>query len=264
VRAATIVSTSTATLVVPCYDEALRLDVDALERLAAGAGVALILVDDGSTDGTLGRMRTLAARVPDAINVISRPANAGKGETVRVGMLLALDAGAPLVGYFDADLATPPAEIARLVGIAHDRPDLDVVLGSRVGLLGHRIHRSPGRHYLGRVFATASSLVLGLQVYDTQCGAKVFRATPALRAALSEPFRSRWAFDVELLFRLTRRNGAIEPISADAMLEVPLDEWSDVGGSKLGPREAVRAAVDLARLGAERLRPQPEGSSGSS
>ena len=247
-----------AALVVPCHDEALRLDVDALARLVDGSGVALIVVDDGSTDGTLGQLRTLAARAPDAITVIGRPANAGKGEAVRAGMLVALDAGSPLVGYFDADLAAPPAEIARLVGIARDRPDLDVVLGSRVGLLGHRIRRSPGRHYLGRVFATASSLVLGLQVYDTQCGAKVFRATPALRAALGEPFRSRWAFDVELLFRLTRRNGDIEPITADAMLEVPLDEWSDVGGSKLGPRDAIRAAVDLARLGVERLRPQPE------
>ena len=256
-------SASTATMVVPCYDEARRLDVDALVRLADG-GVALILVDDGSTDGTLSRLRSLVAHAPDAITVISQPANTGKGETVRAGMRLALDAGSPLVGYFDADLAAPPAEIVRLVGIARDRPELDVVLGSRVGLLGHRIHRSPTRHYLGRVFATASSLVLGLQVYDTQCGAKVFRATPALRAALDRPFRSRWAFDVELLLRLTRRNGAIEPISADAMLEVPLDEWSDVGGSKLGPREAVRAAVDLARLGAERWRPHPDDSSGSS
>jgi dolichyl-phosphate beta-glucosyltransferase len=237
-----------ATLVVPCYDEALRLDVDALARLVDGSGVALILVDDGSTDGTLGRLRTLAERAPESITVIGCPANIGKGEAVRSGMLVAVDAGAPLVGYFDADLATPPSEIARLVGIAHDRPDLDVVLGSRVGLLGHRIRRSPGRHYLGRVFATASSLVLGLQVYDTQCGAKVFRVTAALRAALSEPFRSRWAFDVELLFRLTRRNGAIQPITADAMLEVPLDEWSDVGGSKLGPREAIGAAVDLVRI----------------
>jgi dolichyl-phosphate beta-glucosyltransferase len=244
--------------VVPCYDEASRLDVDALARLVDGSGVALILVDDGSTDGTLGRLRTLGARAPDAITVIGRPANAGKGEAVRAGMLAAVDAGAPLVGYFDADLATPASEVARLVAIAHDRPDLDVVLGSRVGLLGHRIRRSPVRHYLGRLFATASSLVLGLQVYDTQCGAKVFRTTPALRAALSEPFRSRWAFDVELLFRLTRRNGEIRPITADAMLEVPLDEWSDVGGSKLGPRDAIRAAVDLARLGAERLRPQPD------
>jgi hypothetical protein len=126
-----------------------------------------------------------------------------------------------------------------------------------VALLGHRIRRSATRHYLGRVYATASSLILGLQVYDTQCGAKVFRATPALRAALQDPFRSRWAFDVELLARLTRGTGTVPPVAAEALLEVPLEQWADVGGSKMGPREAITAVVDLARIGAGRPRRSP-------
>jgi glycosyltransferase involved in cell wall biosynthesis len=244
------VSGSTATLVVPCYEEAHRLDGDAMRALVDSAAVQLILVDDGSTDGTLDRLTALAASRPDLITVLTRAANTGKGEAVRAGLLTALDAGPPLVGYFDADLAAPVSEIARLVEIAAGRSDVDVVLGARVALLGHRIHRSALRHYLGRVFATASSLTLGLQVYDTQCGAKVFRATPALRAALQDPFRSRWAFDVELLSRLTTGDGAVQPVAAEAMLEVPLEQWSDVGGSKLGPREAVGAVFDLARIAA--------------
>jgi dolichyl-phosphate beta-glucosyltransferase len=247
-------SGSTATLVVPCYEEAHRLDCDAMRALVDTADVQLILVDDGSTDGTLDRLTALAASRPDVITVLTRAANTGKGEAVRGGLLVALDAGAPLVGYFDADLAAPVSEIARLVEIAAGRSDVDVVLGARVALLGHRIHRSALRHYLGRVFATASSLTLGLQVYDTQCGAKVFRATPALRVALQNPFRSRWAFDVELLSRLTLGNGAVQPVAAEAMLEVPLEQWSDVGGSKLGPRQAVTALADLARIGAGRRR----------
>jgi dolichyl-phosphate beta-glucosyltransferase len=248
------VSGSTATLVVPCYEEAHRLDGDAIRALVDTADVQLILVDDGSTDGTLDRLTALAASRPDVITVFTRAANSGKGEAVRAGLLVALDAGPPLVGYFDADLAAPVSEIARLVEIAARRADLDVVLGARVALLGHRIRRSAVRHYLGRVFATASSLTLGLQVYDTQCGAKVFRATPALRAALQDPFRSRWAFDVELLSRLTLGNGAVQPVAAEAMLEVPLEQWSDIDGSKLGPREAAGAARDLARLAAQRMR----------
>jgi glycosyltransferase involved in cell wall biosynthesis len=244
------VSGATATLVVPCYDEAHRLDGDALRALVDTGGVQLILVDDGSTDATPDRLTTLAASRPDVITALTRPANGGKGEAVRAGLLVALEAATPLVGYFDADLAAPTSEIARLVDIAADRSDVDVVLGARVALLGHRINRSAVRHYLGRVFATASSVTLGLQVYDTQCGAKVFRATPALRAALQDPFRSRWAFDVELLARLARGNGAAPPVTAEAMLEVPLEQWSDVGGSKLGPREAVGAVFDLARIAA--------------
>jgi dolichyl-phosphate beta-glucosyltransferase len=251
------VSGTRATLVVPCYEEAHRLDGDAMRALVDTADVRLILVDDGSTDGTLERLTALAASRPDVVTVLTRAANSGKGEAVRTGLLAALDSGAPLVGYFDADLAAPVSEIARLVEIADGRPDRDVVLGARVALLGHRIHRSALRHYLGRIFATASSLTLGLQVYDTQCGAKVFRATPALRAALEDPFRSRWAFDVELLSRLTLGNGAAPPVRAEAMLEVPLGQWSDVGGSKLGPREGVTAVADLARIAADRRRRSP-------
>ncbi len=248
---------STATLVVPCYEEATRLDGDAMRALVDTADVRLILVDDGSTDDTLARLNVLAASRPDMTIVLARTSNTGKGEAVRAGLLVALDTGAPLVGYFDADLAAPVSEIARLVGIAAGRSDLDAVLGSRVALLGHRIRRSAPRHYLGRVFATASSLILGLQVYDTQCGAKVFRATPALRAALQDPFRSRWAFDVELLARLTRDNGTVPPVAAEALLEVPLEQWTDVGGSKLGPRQALTAVADLVRIGAGPRRRSP-------
>jgi dolichyl-phosphate beta-glucosyltransferase len=251
------VSGTRATLVVPCYEEAHRLDGDAMRALVDTADVRLILVDDGSTDGTLDRLTALAASRADVITVLARAANSGKGEAVRTGLLAALDSGASLVGYFDADLAAPVSEIARLVEVADGRADLDVVLGARVALLGHRIHRSALRHYLGRIFATASSLTLGLQVYDTQCGAKVFRAIPALRAALEEPFRSRWAFDVELLSRLTLGNGAVPPVRAKAMLEVPLGQWSDVGGSKLGPREGATAVADLARIAAGRWRRSP-------
>ena len=78
----------------------------------------------------------------------------------------------------------------------------DVILASRVSLLGRRIVRSTRRHYLGRIFATLASRILRVAVYDTQCGAKLFRCAPALAAALRDPFLSRWVFDVELLGRL--------------------------------------------------------------
>jgi len=123
-----------------------------------------------------------------------------------------------------------------------------------VALLGHRIDRSAWRHYLGRLFATASSLVLRLSVYDTQCGAKVFRVTPALRTALAEPFTSRWAFDVELLQRLL--GAGVRPAQFE---EVPLRAWRDVGGSKLGPAAAIAAAADLARLARLRSRADRRG-----
>jgi len=230
-------------IVVPCFNEADRLDVEAFARLAELASARIITVDDGSTDDT-GVVLAAAAREHDTIEVLALAVNGGKAEAVRAGVRAAIADGKTIVGYFDADLATPVAEMARLVDLLADNEHLQVVMGARVGLLGHDIERSLRRHYLGRIFATVSSAVLDLPVYDTQCGAKAFRVTPALRAAVSRPFSSRWAFDVELLGRL-RQHG----VSRDEMSEMPLRGWRDVDGSKLGPAAGIRAGVDLLRLG---------------
>ena len=248
----------TVAIVVPCFDEAARLDPAGLAGLAERTGARIVLVDDGSTDGTGALLQTLVDDQPDRFRLITLPTNVGKGETVRRGLLGALDEGAGVVGYYDADLATPPAEMARLVQVMVDHPELEAVMGARVGLLGHRIQRSTIRHYLGRVFATASSLVLGLDVYDTQCGAKVLRDGSVLRSALAEPFQSRWAFDVELLGRLHRGTGGGEGLPASAFREVPLTEWRDVGGTKIGLRSSMRAATDLVRIARAQRRPHGE------
>ena len=118
----------------------------------------------------------------------------------------------------------------------------EVVLGSRVKLLGLDIQRRLARHYTGRVFATFASMVLRLPIYDTQCGAKFFRVTPALRESLSQPFNSRWAFDVELIGRLLT---APEPAVLSGFIEVPLKRWVDVRGSKLSLPAMIKAVLDL-------------------
>jgi dolichyl-phosphate beta-glucosyltransferase len=120
-----------------------------------------------------------------------------------------------------------------------------------VALLGHSIDRRAARHYLGRMYATAASLALSVPVYDTQCGAKLFRAGPTLTAALSNPFPDPWSFDVELLARLLYPADDLPPLRPDEIVEVPLLEWRDVGGSKLDPAAALRS---LAALGGVRRR----------
>jgi dolichyl-phosphate beta-glucosyltransferase len=261
------------TVVVPCYNEAERLDGGPLlSFLDERPEARLVFVNDGSTDATQLRLEELAAQRPDRIRVLSLDPNRGKAEAVRQGMLKALAEGGTreakaasppqpiaggagpsqgpgqIIGYLDADLSTPTSELPRLLA-ALARPGVDVALGARVALLGTDIHRSPVRHYLGRVFASIAAGVLQARIYDTQCGAKLFRASPALSAALGEPFLSRWAFDVELLGRLLAGSPSTPPLPLTAIVEVPLATWRDVKGSKLGPVAMARTLKDLGTIG---------------
>lgn len=227
--------------VVPCYNESARLDVPAWVALAT-RGCKLLFVDDGSTDDTFAVLQGMCDASP-SIRAIQHSPNQGKAEAVRHGLLEAMrTCGAALVGYADADLATPPHELMRLAEYLEDQPDVDMVMGARVAFLGAKIDRSPVRHYLGRLFATGASLVLRIPVYDTQCGAKVFRVDERLGAACREPFRSGWAFDVELLARLR----TADPLYV--VHELPLREWHDVGLSKVTLGGMAKAAVQLGAL----------------
>jgi glycosyltransferase involved in cell wall biosynthesis len=234
-------------LVIPCYNEAERLDPVALAQLLDDPNVSVLFVDDGSVDDTSLRLEQIASAHPDRMFVLTLEQNCGKAEAVRRGLLDACRSGAAVVGYLDADLATSPAEILRLVRVLHER-SASVVIGARIALLGRDIDRSPSRHYLGRVFATFASMALRMPVYDTQCGAKVMRVTPALLAALDEPFMSRWAFDVELIGRLLRGSKGIAPIPPEYFHEEPLLAWRDVKGSKLSTGHMARALYDLGRI----------------
>ena len=241
---------TTCVLVVPCFNEAARLDFARFDMwLEQAPHVSLIFVNDGSTDETRARLDAFAGRHRGRVTAMHFAENAGKGEAVRRGMLAALDAGAKITGYYDADLATSPEDMLDIVSHL-EREGVEAAIGSRVALLGRSIERSAVRHYLGRVFATAASMALALRVYDTQCGAKAFRATRALRAALAEPFVSRWVFDVELIGRLDRHPRTAGASGSPWIVEVPLRGWRDVGASRLHGLSMVRAAVDLARIAA--------------
>lgn len=230
--------------VIPCFNEAARLDLAGFAELLELTSVSLLFVDDGSTDETLATLAPFARAHEGRVRVLSLAANGGKGEAVRAGLRDALEAGASLVGYADADLATPPDELARLARFALDS-HADVVMGSRVARAGAAIERQTGRHYLGRVFATYASVLLDARIYDTQCGAKVLRGGPRLGRALARPFVSRWAFDVELLGRLLYDRD--DPMPFDRVIEVPLERWRDIGGSHIRVSGLPSIALDVAR-----------------
>lgn len=233
-------------IVVPCYNEEERLDAETFARFASNdPETGFLFVDDGSTDGTGALLRAAEADGCDGVRVKHLNHNRGKAEAVRSGLSQGIAWGARTVGYWDADLACPLGELQAMIALLETSGGLHGVLASRVRLLGRAIERQPARHYLGRAFATAASAILRLPVYDTQCGAKLFRVSDTLERALEEPFRSRWIFDVELLARLRSRWGAEAALRLE---EYPVRRWKDIGGSKLRLRAFPMAALALARI----------------
>ena len=231
-------------LVVPCHNEQHRLNVGAFTSfVAAHPQVAFCFVDDGSDDGTLEMLRALAAGREGNVLVVVSASNVGKAEAVRLGMLRAATwKPFAYIGYWDADLATPLDELLPMYELARSRPGCLMVLGSRIKRLGSSITRTATRHYPGRVFATAASMVLRLPVYDTQCGAKLMDAS-LVPSLFEQPFGSRWIFDVEILARL--RNLVGREAFLERTAEAPLGAWCETGGSHVTWRASLRAPFEL-------------------
>lgn len=234
-------------IVVPCYNEEFRLPAAEFRRFFGESQIQFVFVDDGSRDKTIEGLESLRKGREDRVHVLRAPVNRGKAEAVRLGFNFALDQGAEYIGYWDADLATPLDAIPELMAVFAQRPDLDMVFGSRVKLLGRYVNRRTSRHYLGRIFATVASMVLQLPVYDTQCGAKIFRVRPGTRALTAEPFLTRWVFDVELIARYILSVGSPQT-AAQRIYEFPLNVWDDVGGSKVKPLDFLIAFRDVVRI----------------
>jgi len=230
-------------IIVPCFNESERLDPAAfLSALEKDAQLYFLFVNDGSTDETLKVLEAIIEGNPAHAEVLNLGKNSGKAEAVRRGMLQSLEGHFDYVGYWDADLATPLAEIEEFCRLL-DSNDVELVIGSRVCLLGRKIERKVLRHFVGRVFATCASILLDIPVYDTQCGAKIFRNSAVLGQVFGRPFKVNWTFDVEMLarFPIVQRTSPHE--SSSRWVERPLAEWVDVKGSKVTVKDYLKGGA---------------------
>jgi glycosyltransferase involved in cell wall biosynthesis len=228
----------TLSVVVPAYQEARRAPrlVEAIRETAtadaAAAGLELVevvVVDDGSTDGTRAVLDEAARSLPLLRPMAAPGGHGGKGHAVAAGISAAR---AELVLLADCDLSAPLAEVARL----HDalRAGADVAIGSRAAN-GADVRNTPlTREYMGRTFNRLVRAATGLPHHDTQCPLKLLRTADAQR--LTERLRTRgFAFDVELLVR-AQADGL-------AVAEVPIAFCHDLD-SRVDP---VAHALEMAR-----------------
>lgn len=239
-------------LVIPCYNEALRLDIDRIHKmLEREPDWHFLFVDDGSTDGTALMLEELRRRFRDQVLVLTLPQNAGKAEAVRQGLLYALDQQ-PIptyVGYLDADFSTPPESLEPFRDLLQRRKDLQGVIGVRMELGGRHIKRELHKSVMNKTLSWLSSAVLGVRFRDPTCGAKLLRASPELRSALHRPFLSRGIFDVEFISRLGLyyERAGLGPLEW-SLYEYPLEQWNDVGGSHRKVDDYFDALWDLTKI----------------
>ena len=235
-------------LVVPCYNEALRLNQGNWKMVADLPGLTLIFVNDGSTDDTQKVLRGMCDE--SGARYVNLPSNVGKSEAVRLGMLSAFEDGEDeftAVGFIDSDGAFNLTEIERMMAIFYQRTSspyiFDCVWSSRIVLAGRMVQRTKTRHILGRIVSALVTSRIDDCPYDTQSGFKIWVKSSELWECIQQPFETRWLFEIELLKRWQNIHHRKLQI-----WEEPLEFWQDMPGSKIGLKESFRIIKEIIQI----------------
>jgi len=227
-------------IVIPAYNESERLAGplrELIEFARSKGDVEIVVVDDGSSDGTRQMAATILGEAPDvASKSVGYDQNRGKGYAVRTGLKAAT---ADIALFSDADLSTPLTEVAKLVDPIKTG-ESDVTFGSRAldrTLIG--THQPWRREQGGRLINLLIRTLSGLNFSDTQCGFKAFRMDK-FRPLIDVMTVDRFGFDVEFLF-VAQHHGL-------RLAEIPV-RWNDVAGSKVSPiRDTRRMVTELLEI----------------
>jgi glycosyltransferase involved in cell wall biosynthesis len=232
-------------IIIPCYNEENRLDINIyLEFIKKYTFIVLLFVNDGSSDNTT----NILLKIVDNQNIflLNLSKNQGKAEAVRRAALFTLNKiKSEWLAYWDADLATPLDEILHMYKCVSNNSNLDLVFASRIKRVGSNIERSALRHIIGRVLSSFVSIILKMPIYDSQCGAKLFR-TSLVELIFKEEFLSKWLFDIELIARFRNHYGLQKTLNS--LLEYPVLTWKEIPGSKIKFSYFFRIPIDLYKI----------------
>ncbi len=226
------------TIVVPAYNEEERLGrtLDAIDAWlgARGEPFEVIVVDDGSRDGTRRIAEERAANRADSI-CIALPENRGKGAAVRAGFERSRG---ELVLFSDADLSTPIEELDRLRGAVEDGAGL-AIASRGLPQSSLEVRQAFLREQMGKAFNALVRVWTGIPFRDTQCGFKLLRGDDA-RAIAKEMREPGFAFDVEMIL-LARRRGLV-------VREIPVT-WRNDSRSRVDPvQDSLRMLRAIPRI----------------
>ena len=231
-------------VVLPTYNEAENLEPISTAILGSLPAATLLVVDDGSPDGT-GQLADGLAGADARIRVLHRPAKQGLGRAYLDGFRVALAGGAEIVVQMDADWSHDPATLPSLIAPIVD-DDADLVIGSRYTKGGGVVDWGLGRRLISRGGSIFARIVLALGPHDLTGGFKAWRAATLASIPFAGVHAGGYVFQIEMTFRASRRGARIR--------EVPITfQDRRVGQSKMSRRIIVEAFIVVIQLRLEEL-----------
>jgi dolichyl-phosphate beta-glucosyltransferase len=229
-------------MIVPCFNEEKRINLDYWNKLAELPNVHWVFVNDGSSDGT----KSLLNQITNS-SVINLERNSGKAEAIRKGILETFNKNQSEIfqfGYLDADSAFEIEDIKNVIKLSYSKEQTyDSYWGSRVALSGRNITRKNLRHILSRILITIFGYRMGNLPYDPQTGFKVFKFDKEQMAIFDRNFGTKWFVDIEILLRFKYVNSKEMKI-----WEEPVNIWKDIEGSKIRGLELITVFKDIFKI----------------
>jgi glycosyltransferase involved in cell wall biosynthesis len=233
-------------VVIPCYNEEERLLGEEFKAFVhKNLGYHLCFVNDGSKDNTLAVLEELRKGREDYISIYDCEKNGGKAEAVRLGMLhLAAQNQYDYIGFLDADLSTNFDDFQDLVTTI-STSKFQIVSGSRMSRMGADITKESARAIISKTINFIIRKTLGMEINDTQCGAKVM-TKEIVENTFQNKFMTKWLFDVEIFMRMKKAYGSQK--AQELICEQPLKRWIHADGSKLSMKDSVKIVGQIGQI----------------